>query len=97
MFESRYEELIYLAGQAPAEPRPWFRPEMPAEPPQNIWVSEDGQRKYTNKYAVAQAEGEDYHLFNEQEVYDWEEKYRKQRYIQWPLARARAIRATIQE
>lgn len=99
MFNSQYEELIYLAGQAPAEPQPWFKPDMAGnpKPPQSIWVSEDGKHKYTSRYAAEQAEGEDYCLSNQQEVCDWDENYRKQRYVQWPLAWARVIRATIQE
>lgn len=97
MFNSRYEELVYLAGQAPAEPQPWFKPSMPKKPILGIWVSDDGKRKYTSAYVAEQQEGEFYHLENQAEIAAWDEEYRKERYIQWPLAWARVIRATIME
>lgn len=97
MFNSRYEELVYLAGQAPDEPQPWFKPSMPQRPNSGVYVSADGKRKYTSAYVAEQQEGDNFQLLNEKEIAAWDEEYRKERYIQWPLAWARVIRATIIE
>jgi hypothetical protein len=97
MFNSVYEALVYLSGKAPVEPQAWFKPNMPERPNQCIWVSMDGKRKYTSSQVAAQTEGDNFHLFNEKEISEWEEEYRKQRYIQWPATWARMILETINE
>jgi hypothetical protein len=95
MFETENDSLVYLAGQAPLEPQSWFSPKMSPKPPQNVWVSDYGKRKYTSAAAAGRECGEDFQLVNQLEVDAWNLEYRKQRLVQWPGAWAREVLKTI--
>lgn len=84
----------YLMAHAPAEPQPWFVPEMPPRPSSLPFVSLDGVRFYTDESAAEKAEGDDgYESANRQAIAEWDREQKKQYFVQWPAAWADAILA----
>jgi hypothetical protein len=75
----------YFIAHAPAEPQPWFEPEMPPCP-EPVYVSDDGEREYSNYYNASKIEGEFFSQKNNAEAAAWNTERFKQRYVQWPAA-----------
>lgn len=76
----------YFIAHAPAEPQPWFRPDMPPRPSRFPIVSEDGLRKYESVHEAEKTEGDCWESVNQRAIDAWEADYQKQQYIQWPSA-----------
>lgn len=101
----------YFITHAPAEPQEWFRPKMKTKRPTDPWISLDGQREYDNLGVAFSAENKiwlektdggfipplDRLVTNKfkDECDVWDEEYKKQRAIQWPVAWADAQIAEI--
>ena len=94
----------YFIAHAPAEPQPWFRPEMPEYPHvpaheclEDELVRRDVQRAFDSDSDPETEAGEQYmRLYREARDREarWLQEQRKQRYIQWPAAWADAVLAT---
>jgi hypothetical protein len=82
----------YFMAHAPAEPQPWFVPEMPPRPKPR-WVSDDGLREYATISEAEKHEGECFSNASRDECEAWDKERRKAGYVQWPAAWADAMLA----
>ena len=95
----------YFIAHAPAEPQEWFTPKMKTKRPTSPWASIDGQREYDSlgeafyheharmleKHGMCLAPLNKLVTNKFKDECDaWDEEYKKQRAIQWPVAWADA-------
>lgn len=96
--------LEYFAAMAPAEPQPWFTPVMPPRPEAPAWhyiknpalqaemkdVIRDGGEPETDEGRAWLA----HYLEKKKAEENWSVEYQKQRFVQWPMAWAKAVLET---
>ena len=80
----------YFIAHAPAEPQPWFHPEISGSRPRSRWIGEDG-KEYANASEAERECGDCFSNANLEAQHAWDDELIKQRYIQWPAAWADAI------
>lgn len=94
----------YFIANAPAEPQPWFAPEMPPQPRPRMEKPDDLTKEEREELAGwwdclsakdmnqprARVIAEDWER-NKREHRAWQSEWEKQRYIQWPAAWADAM------
>jgi hypothetical protein len=93
----------YFIAHAPAEPQPWFRPEMPEAPRQvhlrdapqavrdELQTSEYEDWLSESEMSPAAAEWHRTRKAAEMAVRAWTTEHNKQQYVQWPAAWADAM------
>lgn len=78
----------YFIAHAPAEPQPWFYPNVPPCPEIKGWANSNnpGRVYACEAHAMIDNTRGEVTPSNQKEIEQWHKEYTRQRYIQWPAA-----------
>ena len=76
----------YFIAHAPAEPQPWFKPNVAQRPETEVLLNLSELDRFLRKSLAGSCAIGDVISANQKEMKEWDRNYIKQLYIQWPAA-----------